>query len=385
MAGAEASQVNCGQCGAPLPLSHGPIVVCQYCRREQRVSPARPVPMPAPKRNPATLVWSIVGALLIAGLGIGFSVVRLLIATTSSALGPTLGAVPGAARAPENAGGPMFWLDYPPIVVLGANTSAPLVVGMAYWQNDSQVSALDGASGKVLWHVPSPSARLYTDGDVLLAFDDGKKLSRFEPKTGVKRWSMTIAENAYDITFGPHCASVMHPGGKTLGIDVQSGQVESCTPRVATRAPIERDKIIDVQAALGDLNFVGSVQLDEQPVNPEPARLAAQISRAGHVLWKGAPAGLEPVWTSDGFGRSLVLTSAGVFVYGRNSSDHAARWLLLDLASGRELYRQSSPLKVETPVQLTSSGTLVFAEHDQRVEAYRVATGELAWSVGLKK
>lgn len=389
MAGAQASQANCGHCGAPLPLSHGPIVVCQYCRREQRVGSAHPVlpamPMPAATRRNASVAWAIVGALLIAGVAAGFSLVRLLLATPSGALSPRLGAVPGAALTPGSAGGPMFWLDYPPFVVLGTNTTTPLVVGMAYWQNDSQVTALDGASGKVLWHVPSPSARLYSDGDALLAFDDGKKLGRYEPKTGVKRWNMTFAEPVYDITFGPNCASLMYPGGKTLGLDLQLGQQANCTPRVANRAPVERDKLVDVQGALGDLTLIGSVQLDDKPINPEPARLAAQISRAGRVLWKVAPAGVEPVWTSDGFGRSLVLTPAGVFVFGRSSSDHGARWLLLDSASGRELYRQSSAFKVETPVQLTSSGTLVFAEHDQRVEAYRIATGELAWSVGLRK
>ena len=340
-----------------------------------------PMPMPGPTRNHAGIVWSIVATLLVAGLGIGFSLVHLVLA----APGRALGASPGAAFAPGNAGGPMFWLDYPPFVVIGANTSAPLLVGMAYWQNDSQVTALDGASGKVLWHVPSPSASLYADGDVLLAFDDGKNLSRFEPKTGVKRWHATFAEPIYDITFGPNCASLLPPGSKPLGLDVQSGQLAACTPRVETRAPIERDKLVDVQASLGELTFVGSVQTDDKPLNPEPPRLSAQISRAGRPLWKVAPAGVEPVWTTDGFGRSLVLNAAGVFVFGRNSSDHAARWLLLDLASGRELYRLTSPLKIERPVQLLSSGPLVFAEHDQRVEAYRAATGELAWSGGLRE
>ena len=282
----------------------------------------------------------------------------------------------------------MAWYDYPPPTLIGGATPAtPNIVGMAYWSNGgTELTALDGTSGKLLWRFPSTNdIRAYSNqADVLLTFDASKKLLRLDPRTGAKRWTTTLGDTVYDITLGADCANLLGSSGQTLGINLQSGQQATCASAKPPQFPIERDKLVDVSAVSGDLSVVGSVQLDNKPVNPEPPRLAVQVSRAGKVLWKVVPTTLEPTWTTDGFHRSLALTPAGILVFGQNSSDHQERWLLLELSTGRTLYQKASTYKVDRPLQVMAVGTLVFVQHDQRIAAYRAATGELIWAAGQR-
>jgi hypothetical protein len=170
-------------------------------------------------------------------------------------------------------------------------------------------------------------------------------------------------------------------GRKPTGIDSETGSVTSCTP---TRAPVVarfKNEPQDVKLVSGELQILGALELDEKPVNAAPPRFAVSASRAGKPLWRVVPAGLEPIWTSDGFDRSIVLTPAGVFVFGRSSADHTARWLLLDLATGRTLYELESAIKVEGRVLVSAAGPLVYVAHDNRFDAFRATNGEVVWSV----
>lgn len=281
-------------------------------------------------------------------------------------------------------GAPDAWLGRAPAFLKG-DGEVPNPVGVAGWPNIGyQLTALVGGSGKVLWRAPAGSgSQAYADGNsaVLLA-DPGNRLSRYDSRSGSQKWTLSLAEAIYDVTFGPNCASVYLSSGKVLGLVLETGQAGPCTPSTPAVAPAVRDRVTDYRTASGDLSVFGSLRADPKPINPEPTRLAVQLSRSGRVLWQVAPTWLEPVWTSDGFPRSMTLTPAGVFVFGRHEGDKISRWLLLDLATGRSVYERAGTTKVESMIYLASGGGMAFVSHDLRLEAYDAVNGALVWFAG---
>jgi len=387
---AEISHANCGHCGAPLAVSGGPILVCQYCGREHRVNVPQPPPQPQPFPPPppshgsrpwkALLGWSSILLALFA-----FAAVRWLPSSAPHSIERTgIGEPPRTAPTLPAGGAPDAWFSRAPALLKSAG-AVPNPVGVAGWPNIGyQLTAFEGESGKVLWHAPAPSSsQAFSDGasTVLLA-DPGNRLARYDAQSGAQKWIITLAEGVYDVTFGPNCASLYLSGGKILGIALESGQAGPCTPTTPPVAPSIRDEVKDYRASSGDLTVVGSLRADPTPINPEPTRLAVQVSRAGRVLWQAAPPSLEPVWTSDGFPRSLTLTPAGVFVFGRHGGDGLSRWVLLDVLTGRSVYERVGTTKLESMIYLESAGSLVFVSHDLRLEAYDAATGALVWFAG---
>ena len=391
MARAEITHANCAHCGAPLAISGGPVLVCRYCGREHRVSvpqsaalPAQPYPQTPPSQ--ARIPWLPLlgwGAILLA-FG-AFAAVRWLLFSSPQSVERTgIGERPRIAPNAPRSGAPDAWFGRAPVFLKG-DGEVPIAVGVAGWPNIGyQLTAFDGATGKVLWRAPAGSGSdAYADGQssVLLA-DPGNRLSRFDARSGSQMWSITLAEGIYDLTFGANCASIYLSSGKILGIALESGQAGACTPSKPPVAPVVRDALTDYRAVSGDLAILGSLRADSKPINPEPTRLAVQVTRAGRELWQAAPTWLEPVWTSDGFPRSMTLTSSGVFVFGRHAGDGLSRWLLLDLNTGRSVYEKAGTTKLESMIHLASRGAMVFVSHDLRLEAYRAASGELVWSAG---
>ena len=388
VARADITHANCGHCGAPLAISGGPILVCQYCGREHRVSAPRPLPHPYPQQptSQARFPWLAllgVGSVVVA-LAFGLLVRWLLGSSSQSVERSGVGERPRAAPMPARAGAPDAWLGRAP-VFLKSDGEIQNPVGVAGWPNIGyQLTALDGGTGKVLWHAAATSgSHAYADGQsaVLLA-DPGNRLARYDAHTGSQKWAITLAEAIYDVSFGPSCASIYLSSGKILGIALESGQAGACAPSTPPLAPSLRDALKDYRAVSGDLSIVGSLRADPKPINPDPTRLAVHVSRSGRVLWQAAPTWLEPVWTSDGFARSMVLTPSGVFLFGRHAGDGLSRWLLLDLTTGQISYEKTGATKIESMPYLASSGPMVFVSHDLRLEAYRVMSGELVWSAG---
>lgn len=381
-------------------MSSGALVVCRFCGRESRLA-APPVAHPAHQHYPQpiqpaaaptrqssgtavllVIAFSVVVVGLYAAMTFGMqwfvaSRAQSMVREAERRANPTPAAPPNLAKQ-----GPESWRLEQPALLKGASAT-PNVAGVTRFQGHPVVVLLEGATGKVLWSAPGgESMELYADGaELLLSADATKRVARYDAKTGAVKWSVGVADHVHEITFGRGCAAVLF-GSKPTGIDTDTGNVTSCTP---SRAPVVarfKNEPHDVKLDSGELQILGGLELDDKPVNAAPPRFAVSARRAGKPLWRVAPAGLEPIWTSDGFDRSIVLTPAGVFVFGRSSADHTARWLLLDLASGRTLYELKSAIKVEGRVLISAAGPLVYVVHDNRLEAFRAATGEVAWSVG---
>jgi len=372
-------------------------LVCQYCGREQRISLPQPAQTPQPQPQPypypyprqaqsdGSLPWrAILGSGTILLAIFFFVAVRWLGNTAPTSIErAAIGQQPRATPIAPVAGAPDAWLSDAPVFLKSANDS-PVLVGVAGFPNvGHQLSALSGETGQVLWRAPANnSAQAYTDGGSALLLADNNQLSRYDARSGKKLWTISVTDFIHDVTFGPNCASVYLSVDKILGIALETAQASPCTPVAPAAARIVRDELKDYRAVSGDLSVVGSLRADPKPINPEPTRLAVQVSRAGRVLWEAAPASLEPVWTSNGFRRSMTLTPAGVFVFGRHSGDGLSRRVLLDLSTGRSIYDLAGTTKVESRIYLASAGAMVFVSHDGRLEAYRAATGALVWLVG---
>ena len=371
-------------------MNQGGVVVCRFCGRESRVAapaplhqpfPHGPQPGPTPKTKGSTVALAI-GLSVAAFIGVVVLSVglRWLVMYNASS---SVREVEKRATAQLDTQDPQSWREEQP-PLLRSDAGAPNIAGIARWfDGQGGLVLLSGVTGKVLWRVPgSESLDLYSDGaDVLLAFDPAKKVTRYDAKTGAVKWSITVADHVHEITFGTGCAAVLF-GSKPTGIDTATGNVKSCAP---SRAPVFgrfKNETHDVELDRGDLHILGGLQLDDKPVNAAPPRFAVSASRAGKPVWRSVPTSLEPVWTHDGFHRSIVLTPAGVFVFGRSSADHTARWLLLDTASGRVLYEMKSSAKVDDRVSITAAGSLVYVAHDRRLEVLRAATGAVAWAIG---
>lgn len=386
-----AEQAKCGHCGAALPLSTGPIVVCGYCGRESRLvaqqqpAPLSPAPLhPAPAVPPAgtgspvvLLALGSVAALILIGVALSFGLgVRSVVSPPTS----------GGSTPPRPASDPRalrFWRTAELALLHGDGAVASVAGVAAQADGATRLTLLAGDSGQVRWQAPAPNGiTVYADGgDVLFSFDPAKKVRRYDAKTGNTLWTITVAGHVHDITFGSSCAALML-GGEPLGIDTASGQPASCQP--AQKPLLGRYKFEprDVRLKAGELDVLGGLQLDSAPVNPQPPRFALSASKSGAPAWRVVPTSLEPIWSTDGFHRTVTLTPAGVFVFGRDSATHGARWLLLEAASGRVVYERKAETKVKQPPRLAASGPLVFVTHDNALEAIQAADGELAWRIG---
>jgi hypothetical protein len=299
-------------------------------------------------------------------------------ATAPVAPRPATGRVPAAATHLTNDRQHRWLSRFQPAFTRGTGAGVN-VVGIVDWGN-AELTMLDGATGKVVWRVPAPiDSHVYADGnDRILAYDAAKRVIRYDAKTGNVRWTITVADFVHDITFGHGCASLRF--GKPLGIDTETGSVKDCTPARPALLRIDREALHDVSLRRGDVEIVGAIQLDNKPINADPPRFVVKASRAGRELWRAVPRDVEPIWTSDGFHRSIALTPSGVFVFGRNPGDHHARWLLLDATTGSTVLSSGNDVKVDDDMWLTSAGSQVFVVHNQSLEVF-AASGAIAWRI----
>ena len=382
---------NCQQCGAPLPVSFAPIVVCQYCGRQyhnvQARAPVSP-PTPAPARPAARSATPLV-VIAVATFGVvfvGVAVVAFLLASGSTGSLPRAVAGRAATAVPglPSPSALVQW-DSTEVQFFRGDGDVPNLVGVGWFGDGSQaLVGLSGATGDVLWRSPSGNCDLFTDGNTrILRFETGKTFSRYDAKTGKQTWSIQLSDNLGGVALGEKCALLKLYMGQTppFGIDTDTGKLAPCNTAEAPARPRLPSEASDVTATRGSVSFTGAVRTDSKPINPEPARLAITARRGAQQLWETAPASLEPVWDSGGFDRSVAFTPAGAFLFGRSSTDHAARFALVDTASGRIVYEKPAPGKVETRVQVGEGGGLAFVIHDQRLEAYVASTGALRWSI----
>lgn len=372
-------------------MSFAPVVACQYCGRQYHNAPPRaPVPPAVPPRpsapassaTPVVLIGVAIFGLALVGAAV--AAFLLVSGSTSAVPHPASGrAAPPVPGMP--APGALVQWDSTELNFFRGNGDVPNLVGIGWFGNGAQaLVGLSGATGEVLWRAPSGNCDLFTDGATrILRFETGKTFSRYDAKTGKQTWSIQLSDNLGGVALGEKCALLKLYMGQTppFGVDTDTGKLAPCTTEKAPERPRLAWETGDVTSTRGGVTLTGFVRTDSKPINPEPARLAITARRGAQQLWETAPASLEPVWETGGFDRSIAFTPAGAFLFGRSSTDHAARFALVDTASGRVVYEKPAPGKVETRVQVGEGGGLAFVIHDQRLEAYVAATGAQAWSI----
>ncbi|HXK20801.1 MAG TPA: PQQ-binding-like beta-propeller repeat protein [Polyangiaceae bacterium] len=338
----------------------------------------QPAPPPSRAVTHIAIVVAAVGLVML--LAVAVLSVALFTSGTTAPLAPrpAPGGGPAAPAGPANDRQHRWLSRFQPAFTRG--TGQWVNVSGIVDRGIDELTMFDGATGKMVWHVPAPiDSDVYADGeDRILAYDTAKRVMRYDAKTGKVRWTITVADFVHDITFGNGCASLRF--GEPLGIDTETGSLKSCTPTRPALARIDREALHDVSMKRGDVDLVGAIQLDNRPINADPPRFLVKASRAGRELWRAVPPNLEPIWTSDGFHRSIALTPSGVFVFGRNPGDHHARWLLLDASTGNTVLSSGNDVKVDDDMWLASGGSQVFVVHNHSLEVF-ASTGKLAWRV----
>jgi hypothetical protein len=380
-----------------MSASLAPIVACQYCGRQYRNAPVAPLaPPPVYSSSPpagssssplkALLVVGAVGFVVMVASAIG---VFFWVSGSSAARGGSYRPSP-QFNGPTPPSGPdkvVTWnSDTPQFFASGAavpNLLTFLVVGAG----NVVLAGVSGATGKLLWQTPAGIGDLYTDeGARILRFDTGKTLTRYDAGTGKVSWTVRLADDLEALAFGPHCVALrITRVADVLSLDSDTGKPAPCT---TSHPPVRENRgwgeLPDQHGQHGDISYVGSIRSDSKPVNPDPPRLMITATRAGKQVWQNAPNTFEPVWETGGFDRSLAFTPTGIFLYGRTSADHLARWTLLDYASGKILYEGAEKSKVDTRIHVASRGSLAFVTHDFCMHAYNAATGAEVWALGQR-
>jgi len=315
---------------------------------------------------------------------VGAAAVAFFLASSSVSRGSA-----GRAASPPVPGLPspsaLVQWDSTEVLFFRGDGDAHNLVGIGSFGDGAQaLVGLSGATGKLLWRSPSGMGDLFTDGSArILRFETGKTFSRYDTKTGKQIWSIQLSDNLSGVALGEKCAVLKLSMGQSppFGIDTDTGKLAPCTTAEQPAHPRRFSDPIDVTTTRAGVTLTCAVLSDARPINPDPARLAITARRGSQKLWETAPASLEPVWESGGFDRSVAFTPSGAFLFGRSATDHAARFAFVDTATGRTVYEKPAAGKVETRVQVDTTGGLAFVIHDQRLEAYEPATGTLRWSI----
>jgi hypothetical protein len=282
-------------------------------------------------------------------------------------------------------GKPLRWTSQSIKFLRVSGGAVPDIVGQAYWQSSSDLTAFNGATGKVLWHRPvDSSGEEYSDGqDGLVLATGSNALVRYAAQTGDQRWKIQIAEYISDVTFGPGCASLMLTKTKEpVGVSLATGTAQACPgapPGEYRRIRLEPK---DAHFNHGAWTIESSIQRDPKPINPDPPRVVVRVTQGGRELFRQASLPIEPIGNTDGQFALVADSDAGVFVFGRSPVGKTA-WGLVELPSGRVVYSRVGTAAVtwdNGAPAIAGAKSMVFVQHDWMLEAYEARTGRLVWT-----
>ena len=207
-------------------------------------------------------------------------------------------------------------------------SSTPCVAdGRVYALGSTHIYAVDAASGKLVWSVPTPlktpaSSPMVVDG--VLVTNVGK-LAAYDAATGKPLWDQAKAGggNASPVAWksGDKTVVICNGRGTMVGVDLRSGEVLWTTPAGGDCTP----------AIVNDMLAV-------QTNNPKVGILAGKLSAAGFTRLWNIPH--DPLRSQSS---PLIL---GNHVY---LMDDGVHWCF-DLATGKELWKEKVPSSISSPV-----------------------------------
>jgi outer membrane protein assembly factor BamB len=247
-----------------------------------------------------------------------------------------LAAVPPTMKMAEDvvvcldlANGKTLWKFKSPGEAVGRMASStPCVAdGRVYFLGSTHFYAVDAATGKQVWSVPTPiktpaSSPMVVD-DVLVT--NAGKLAAYDAATGKPLWSQPKAGggNSSPVAWksGDKTVVVCNGRGIIAGVDLKSGEVLWTTPGGGDCTP----------AIVNDMLAV-------QTNNPKVGILAGKLSPAGFTQLWNMP--YDPLRSQSS---PLIL---GNHVYLMDDGTH---WCF-DLATGKELWKEKVPSSISSPV-----------------------------------
>lgn len=247
-----------------------------------------------------------------------------------TAVPPTMRVAEDAVICVDLANGKTVWKFTLPGEVVSRNASStPCVAdGRVYAIGSTHVYAVDAATGKQVWAVPSPAkgpagSPLVVDGVLVL---NAGKLTAFDAATGKSLWIQAKAGG------GNSSPAAWKSGGKTVvvcngkgtvaGVDLQSGEVLWTTPGGGDSTP----------AIVGDTMAV-------QTANSKIGVLVGKLSAAGFAASWNFP--YDPLRNQA----SLLIIDQNVYLLDDNVHH------CFDLATGKELWNEKvAGMNIASPV-----------------------------------
>lgn len=385
---------KCANCAAPLPAAYGPVVVCQFCRAENRVEAKPPAPAPLPqipfidasRAQPLPYypppVQSSGGKLaLVIALTtlVPMLVVPIVIFTSAQhAAAPTPAPMaPGALAAPAAPAEEKFyaWWGGQELCLADANGDGVLdPIGRASVASGSVVTALDGKTGKVIWTAPfasDASPELRCTSEAVMLEQKGFRLERLDPRTGQVAWSLKLPDKIDAVAAGHGCVRVKTSDGAIANLDLGTGKPGPCTATFANEVWFERERRIETQGVL-----VGDVNLRIKKTSPGTARTQITATRAAKQLWQKTLE-ITPV---SGFSKGMLFTTDGVFLVGEKPGESGTvTFACVRAATGDVLYQHEWKGNVHTVGTLGLANGAVMLGADGDLIAFDVTTGNERW------
>jgi len=368
---------TCSNCGTPLPLTKPGVVACPRCNADnfvtlpepQAAPPAAP-PAPFVPAPPAPVDWgpppAPVGPISISTpkKSSAGCVVIALLGLVAAAGGAAYFLIHRGEKAEEivswAGGGKLCLAD-----VDGDGNED--LVGQAGFP-DMHLVGIEARSGKIVWRQKletSESPQLYCGGGGILSSGafDMVSIQGIDPKTGKKKWTVSLSDKLDKIAFGKGCAVLETIDKKRKAIDMSSGAAADCkdasppSPIYSGPAPVRA----------GDLEVSLVSKGEGTP------KLGVRATKAGKTVWEADLAAL-------GFdGASLVSTEHGIVVGGIDRGSKEMVLTLLDRASGSALKSKREKVHDSSSVTLGGNDRAVFAATFGQIRAYDPKSLDQLW------
>ncbi|MFO0547101.1 MAG: PQQ-binding-like beta-propeller repeat protein [Polyangiaceae bacterium] len=233
---------------------------------------------------------------------------------------------------------------------------------------DMHLVGVEARSGKIVWrhkieatHTP----QVFCGGGGILTTEpfDMVGVDGLDPKTGDKKWSISLSDKMDKIAWGKGCAVIDTVDKKRTSIDLGTGKATDCKDAGQPRSIYAPDKAVrtdDLEVAL----------VSKGEGTP---KLGVQASRQGKTVWE---ADLSAI-AFDGAG--IMASQYGVVVGGIDRGSKELVLTLLDRSTGSTLKTKKEKVHDASSVTMAGHDRAVFVQTFGQIHTYDPQSLELLW------
>jgi hypothetical protein len=304
---------KCAHCHAPLPVSQGPVVVCEFCNTENRVQEPEPPPPPAPPPMPPPVQawpgtappvqpWPGTGfahvpqrrfnpvGCVVAGVALALVFVGGITAVVFRAASPSrpytyTPPVPVTATPPVPMGPTIYGFQDDEFCLVHADgDSVPDPMGRVTMSGGAAIAAIDGKSGSLLYNVAQPyeqRTQWCAGPDAYLYAYASFALERIDVRTGKAMWKVKLSDTVDELGVTETCLTAKTSDGKLHHRSMVSG-----APVPACKPPVMRKRIFIEKRAMREAMQVGDIRIKLGTTGRGTSRYELTAVKGGRQIWK---------------------------------------------------------------------------------------------------